>query len=150
MSLNISLLEISMLIAKETITTAASAANVWSVWEDVSNWNTWDNGIEFTTINGSFSSGAEGTLKPKGGPLVHMKFIKVEPMKAFVTESKLPLTKIIFSHFLSESNDCTEVTHKIEMIGCLAFIFSFLIGRGMKKNLPKDMKALALRAESLN
>ncbi len=139
--------EHSMLIIKHTIETKASPKAIWHIWQDVPNWNTWDHGIEFSTINGPFTSGTTGTLKPKGGPLVHTKLTKVEPMKMFVDESKLPLSRIIVSHYLTESQGKTQVTHQIEMTGPFAFIFAYLIGRTMKKNLPQEMAAMIKKAE---
>ena len=136
-----------MLIIKHTVETTASPKAIWDIWQDVSNWNTWDHGIEFSTIDGPFREGAKGTLKPKGGPLVHTTLTAVEPMKMFVDESKLPLARIIVSHFMNESNGKTIVTHQIEMNGPLAFVFAFLIGRTMKKNLPQEMKAMIEKAE---
>lgn len=138
-----------MLIIKHTITTAASAAAIWHVWQDVANWNTWDHGIEFSTLNGLFVEGTTGTLKPKGGPLVHTKLTHVVPMKAFIDESKLLFTRIIVSHSMQEVEGKIEVTHQIEMKGVLAFFFAQLIGRAMKKNLPKEMEAMVKQAESL-
>lgn len=139
-----------MLIIKHTVETTASPATIWKIWQDVSNWNTWDHGIEFSTINGPFQVGTTGTLKPKGGPLVHTTLTQVEPMKMFVDEAKLPLTRIIVSHSLTESGGKTYVTHHIEMQGLLSFIFAFLIGRNMKKNLPQEMMAMIRKAESLD
>lgn len=138
-----------MLIAKHTIETRASAEAVWRVWEDVENWNTWDHGIEFSTSEGPFEEGTTGTLKPKGGPLVRTRLVYVEPMKAFVAESKLPLTLITVSHFIEERDGKRRVTHQIEMKGLLARLFAFLIGRNMKKNLPQEMAALAKKAERI-
>lgn len=138
-----------MLIIKHTVETTASPETVWKIWQDVSNWNTWDHGIEFSTINGPFQAGTTGTLKPKGGPLVHTTLTQVEPMQMFVDETKLPLTRIIFSHSLRESVGKTYVTHTIEMRGLLSFVFAFLIGRNMKKNLPQEMMALVRKAEIL-
>jgi hypothetical protein len=138
-----------MLIIKHTIKTTASIAAIWHVWQDVAHWNTWDHGIEFSTLNGPFAEGTTGTLKPKGGPLVRTKLTRVEPMKAFIDESKLPFTRIIVSHFLREIEGKTEVTHHIEMKGLLAFFFAYLIGRTMKKNLPKEMETMVKKAESL-
>ena len=138
-----------MLIATHTVETTASPAAIWQVWQDVRNWNTWDHGIEFSTIDGPFEVGTTGTLKPKGGPLVHTTLTQVEPMKMFVDEASLPLTRIIVSHSLSESKGKTSVTHHIEMKGPLSFIFAFLIGRNMKKNLPQEMMAMVRKAESL-
>ena len=138
-----------MLIIKHTVTTTASPAAIWRIWEDVANWNTWDHGIEYSSIDGPFVTGTKGTLKPKGGPLVHTKLTHVVPMKGFVDESKLLLAKIIVSHELRESNGKTEVTHRIDMTGPLAFLFAYLIGRTMKKNLSQEMQAMVKKAENL-
>lgn len=138
-----------MLIIKHTVTTIASPKAIWEIWQDVANWNTWDHGIEFSSIDGPFERGTSGTLKPKGGPLVHTKLTHVEPMKEFIDEAKLPFTRIIVSHFLREVGEKTEVTHQIEMKGVLAFLFAYLIGRTMKKNLPREMEAMVKKAEGL-
>lgn len=137
-----------MLIIKNTIETKASPAAIWDIWQDVENWKSWDHGIEFSTIDGPFAAGTRGTLKPKGGPLVHTVLTKVEPLKTFVDESRLFLAKILVSHDLTEKNGRTLVTHQIEMKGPLAFLFAFLIGRKMKKNLPQEMQAMVRKAES--
>jgi len=137
-----------MLIIRHTVKTTASAADVWKIWQDVSNWNTWDHGLEFSTIDGPFQTGTTGTLKPKGGPLLHTKLTCVEPMKTFVDEAKLPLTRIIVTHYLTESEGITHVTHQIEMKGPLAFFFAYVIGRNMKKNLTAEMASLIKQAET--
>jgi hypothetical protein len=138
-----------MLVIKHTVETTASPEAIWEVWQDVANWNTWDHGIEYSTIDGPFKAGTTGTLKPKGGPLVHTKLTTVEPKKLFIDEAKLTLARIIVSHFLTESNGKTHVTHQIEMTGPLAIFFAFVIGRNMKKNLPQEMAAMIKKAESL-
>ena len=138
-----------MLIIKNSVETKASPKAIWAVWKDVANWNTWDHGIEFSSINGPFKTGTTGTLKPKGGPLVHTKLTYVEPEKKFIDEAKLTLGRIIVSHFLTESNGKTCVTHQIEMKGPLAFFYSIVIGRNMKKNLPQEMAAMVKKAEGL-
>ena len=137
-----------MLIIKHTIETTASASAIWHIWQDVENWHTWDHGIEYATSNGPFETGTTGTLKPKGGPLVHTTLTCVQPMRKFVDESKLPFTRIIVSHFLTEARGKTQVTHQIEMKGLLSFIFAHLIGRQMKKNLPQEMATMVKKAES--
>lgn len=140
---------ITVLIIKHTVETTASPEAIWEIWQDVTNWNTWDHGIEFSTIDGPFKAGTTGTLKPKGGPLVHTKLTVVEPKKLFIDEAKLTFARIIVSHFLTESNGKTHVTHQIEMTGTFAFFFAFVIGRNMKKNLPQEMEAMIKKAESL-
>ncbi len=137
-----------MLIIEHTVETSASPAAIWEIWQDVIGWNTWDHGIEYSTINGPFETGATGTIKPKGGPLVHTKLTQVEPLKRFVDEAKLPLTRILVTHTLKKSGAKTFVTHRIEMQGLLAFFFAFVIGRNMKKNLPQEMASLVKKAEA--
>lgn len=136
-----------MLIAKHAAETQATPEVIWGIWQDVKNWNSWDSGIEYSTIDGPFQAGTKGTLKPKGGPLVHTKLTIVEPLRSFVDESKLPFARIIVSHFLSQSHGKTQVTHQIEMTGPLAFFFAFVIGRNMKKDLPEAMRAMIKKAE---
>lgn len=139
-----------MFTFEHTVQTTAPAKAIWQVWQDVKNWNTWDHGIEFSTINGPFETGTTGILKPKGGPLVHTKLTHVEPMKMFVDEAQLTLARIIVSHSLTESGGKTNVTHSIQFKGPLAFFFAFVIGRGMKKNLPHEMMAMVKKAEKLS
>lgn len=138
-----------MLIVEHTVETTAPASAVWQIWQDVAHWNTWDHGIEFATSDGPFIAGTTGTLKPKEGPLVQTKLTRVEPMKLFIDEAVLPLARIIITHFLTESAGKTQVTHRIEMKGPLSFLFARLIGKDMKKNLPKEMLAMVKKAETL-
>ena len=137
-----------MLVIKHTIQTSASLEAIWKLWSDVPNWNVWDHGVESSTIDGPFVTGATGTLKPVGGPLLHTKLTDVQPMKSFVTESKLPLARIVVSHFMKQIERELEVTHQIEMRGVLAFLFAYVIGRSMKKNLPQEMQNMAKKAEA--
>ncbi len=139
-----------MLIIKHTVQTTAPAWAIWQIWQDVSNWPTWDHGIESSSINGPFAVGTIGKLKPKGGPEVTTMLTSVQPNKSFVDEAKLFYARIIVSHFLTKSGNKTLVTHQIEMKGPLAFFFAFVIGRNMKKNLPTEMLALIKKAEELN
>ena len=136
-----------MLIIEHTIETTASPEAVWDIWQDVSHWNTWDHGIEYSSIDGPFATGTTGTLKPKGGPLLQTQLTAVIPMRMFVDESRHPFARIIVSHFMTAFEGKTRVTHRIEMRGVLAYLFSFLIGRTMKKNLPEEMKAMIALAE---
>ena len=71
------------------------------------------------------------------------------PLKLFVDEATLTLGRIIVTHSLMQAERKTKVTHKIEMTGPLAFLYAFVIGRTMKKNLPQEMQAMVKKAESL-
>lgn len=137
-----------MLIARETVETAASKEAVWQVLQDVSNWPTWDHGIEYSTLDGPFQAGTAGTLKPKGGPRVNTLLTQVEPYKMFVDEAQLFFARIKVSHFLEAYRGKTIITHQIEMTGPLAFFFAIMIGKGMKKILPATMQMMIAQAET--
>lgn len=139
-----------MLIIKHTEETKATPADIWKVWADVMNWNTWDHGIEWSSLDGDFVEGTTGTLQVKEGPLVHLKLTHVEPLKMFVDETKLFLARIIDSHYIIHSEEKIQVVHQIEMKGPLAFLFAYLIGRSMKKNLPQEMRSMVKKAERLS
>jgi hypothetical protein len=53
---------------------------------------------------------------------------------------------LIYTKFYVKENQSwvwkakTWVTHQIKMTGPLAFVFAYLIGRPMKKNLPQEMQ----------
>lgn len=138
---------VSMLIIEHTVETNALPERISAIWQDVENWNTWDHGLELSKIDGAFQTGTTGKLKPRGGPLLSTRLTRVEPMKFFVDEARLPLTRIIVSHSMRRLEGKTHVTHRIEMTGMLSWLFAFLIGRNMKKNLPHEMQAMVKKAE---
>lgn len=141
--------EKNMLIIEHSLTTIASNKAIWDLWKDVKNWREWDHEIEWGQLDGEFKAGTTGKLKPKGGPVVPFVLKEVIPLKRFVDVSKLPLARFIFNHSLKKVGQITTVTHKIEMVGPLAFFFAFIIGRKMKKELPLAMQSLIKKAESL-
>jgi hypothetical protein len=136
-----------MLIIKHTVTTTASPKAIWAIWKDAANWPTWDTELETVILNGPFTKGATGRLKPKGGPWVNLIFADVITEKSFLTFSNLPLTTIFDDHYIQVKNGLTHVTNVIEMKGLLAFFFALVIGRNMKKTLPHTMENLVKQAE---
>lgn len=137
-----------MLITEHSKTTTASAEKIWSLWEDISNWNKWDDGIDFSELNGEFKAGTEGFLKPKGGPKLKFKLLEVVENKRFKDVTKLPFTKLIFTHDIKEENGKRIVTHKVEMAGPLSWLFNKILGQGFKNDVPGSVESLIKTAES--
>jgi len=138
-----------MLIVERSVWTRALPEAVWQIWADVENWNSWDHGIEYSTLEGPFAVGTKGRLKPQGGPPVHTELTAVEFPRSFVDESQLPLTRIIVSHQMEREGSMTKVTHRVEMKGFLSPLFAILIGRKMKRNMLQEMEAMVRKAERL-
>ena len=137
-----------MLIIEHTVETTASAKTIWKIWEDVESWKSWDHEIAWSEKDGPFETNATGRLKPKSGPVTRFVLTEVVPFEKFIDVANLPLTRLVFSHFLKTHKGKTNVTHRIEMFGGLSFLFAFVIGRSMKKNLPTSMLNLIAKAET--
>jgi hypothetical protein len=126
--------------------TPASPERIWALWSDVSGWPSWDSGVEHVTLEGPFAAGTKGVLKPRGGPKVRFALTEVQPPDGFADVAKLPLARMRFEHSAVREGDRTRVTHRVLISGPATPLFSRLIGRGIAKDLPAAVSALALAA----
>lgn len=136
-----------MLIVEQAVKTKASINAVWRLYEDVSIWPKWDHGLESVILNGAFIEGSTGKLKPKGGPVVKFMLTEVVPKQLFRDRSFLPFCEIHFFHELRNLGSEVVIRHRVEMTGALAFVFSILIGRGIKQDFSQTMANLVSLAE---
>ncbi len=123
--------------------TLASPSSVWKLWEEVTNWPKQDSSITSASINGPFKVGSVITLKPKKSPPVKVRIKKLEKNHNFSTEGKLPLTKLEFIHEVKTDGKQTQFTQSVVMSGSLAWLFSRIMGKSVKKNLVARMQKMA-------
>ncbi len=128
---------------EHTAYTHASPEDVWALWSDVTTWPTWDSGIQRANIEGRFAACASGTLKPTGGPQVTLTIIDAKPNHGFVDETKLPLARMRFEHEVASDAERTRITHRVQITGPAAPLFARVIGRGIARDLPETIAALA-------
>jgi hypothetical protein len=126
-------------ITKETI---KSSQEIWSIYKDVSNWNTWDAAVISSKLFGDFIVGTKGVLKPKGGPSTTFILTEVTENKSFTSRSFLPLAHIDFIHTIVDLGDVRRVTHIIEMGGFLSPVFKFLIGTSLANGLEEAVETI--------
>lgn len=136
-----------MYIKSEAIIINAPKEKIWRLWVDVEKWPLWDNDVEWAKLDGEFSEGQTGILKPKGGPASKFVITTCNKNKGFTDVSFLPLAKLSFIHEMKEEHQGIKVTHSIQISGPLAFIFSILIGNKLAKGLPSALQKLATLAE---
>lgn len=132
---------------KHSVESRSTKEIVWNIWKDVEHWNKWDVEVEWSKLEGDFSAGTKGKLKPKGGPVVNFEVCVVEPENRFIDRASLPLTKLEFIHEISSTENGVYITHKVRMTGILTIIFSRLMGRKIQQGLPQAVKNLATLAE---
>jgi hypothetical protein len=135
------------LIAEHSVLTKATAQAIWSKWIDVSSWSEWDKGIEFSDLSGPFEKEAVGIMKSNSGPLTSFIIKEVTPLKRFVDSSRLPFAELVFYHDIRRFRNKTRVTHRVELQGPLAFVFSLLLKSKLKTTLCNAVENLVRQAE---
>jgi hypothetical protein len=128
--------------------TAATKEQIWRLWTDVSNWNTWDREVESSELFGQFRTGTKGTLKAAGGPKTKFVMTECTGFQSFTNTSFLPFCKMDFIHTMTESEYGLEIVHKVVMTGLMSFFFSKIIGKNIKEGLPLAVEKLIEIAEN--
>ena len=129
-----------------TISTAAPY-EIWKLYCDVTNWKTWDSGLESSTLGGEFHAGTAGTLTSKGGPALPFTLTEVEPERRFVDQTVLPGATLVFTHELEPTLDGTRITHRIEIIGPDAERYTQMFGDNLRDGLPEAVEGVSRLAE---
>ncbi len=133
---------------EERVKIKATPEQIFTFYENVSEWSSWDPDVQSSSIDGEFKRGAKGRLKPTKGPEAKIEFTEITKNKSFTTITKLPLCTMSFEHQLVSTSDGTEVTHKVVFSGLLSPLFGRIIGNGIKKSLPVTMQGLKNSVES--
>lgn len=83
-----------------TVTTDASAHDIWALWADVNNWSKWDHGIAHSEIRDSFKVGNRFSLTPQGGDPLEITLKTVTQGEEFSDEAVLPFGTIRNVHHM--------------------------------------------------
>jgi hypothetical protein len=83
-----------------TVETDVSVPAIWSLYEDVTTWPSWDTQAEAVTREGPFAAGATGTMKFRGQDPLSYRLTKVEPLREFVDETAVGDIVVRVSHRL--------------------------------------------------
>lgn len=129
--------------------TGIEKSRIWSVWEDVNQWHLWDTEIEYARLREPFQEGAVFELKPKGGPRVKIKIVRLEPNVAFTDLTRFPFAKMYGIHEMRDTADGLEVRHTIRIEGPLAFLWRKLVAENVAAGLSEQADKMIQRARSL-
>ena len=132
---------------EEQIVIAAPPEKVFALYENVTAWSSWDPDVKTSSIEGSFSSGATGSIKPSNGPKARIKFTEIMPNRSFTVETKLPLCIMRFEHELTLLPSGTNAKHRVTFQGLLSPFFGRVIGSQIRKGLPITLQGLKHAAE---
>lgn len=128
-------------------TVSASPEVIFRIYEDVSNWHTWDPDTKQAKLDGPMRIGTRGKLTPAKGSTVPMVVTEVVPSRSFTVESKIPLFCMRFEHELTPSQAGTEVVHRVTFSGLLSVILGPMLSRQLNTGLPVTLGRLKQLAE---
>ena len=126
----------------------ASAESIFSIYQDVKNWHTWDPDTMQASLEGPFAVGSKGRLTPTKGNTVPMAVTKVEPGRCFTVESKIPLFRMVFEHEIAPVPGATEVVHRVTFSGPLSLVLGPMLSKQLNSGLPVTLSRLKALAES--
>ncbi|MEO1289364.1 MAG: SRPBCC family protein [Chloroflexota bacterium] len=127
-------------------TTTASKAQIWAIWEDVTQWQQWDIELQYSRLDGAFTEGTQGTLKAKGSPESRFIITECTEGESFTYAVQLPFAKLRVAHYFLESDETTFV-HEVAFTGALGWLFGRLLGETYSKALPIALTKLKEIAE---
>lgn len=128
-------------------TVSASPEVIFRIYEDVSNWHTWDPDTKQAHLDGPMRIGARGKLTPAKGNTVPMLVTEVVQSRSFTVESKIPLFRMLFEHELTPSQAGTEVVHRVTFSGLLSVVLGPVLSGQLNTGLPVTLGRLKQLAE---
>ncbi len=129
------------------ITKEVTKEQMWKLFSDVNNWQTWDESIEFAHLDGKFEQGNFFVFQPKGGPKIKLKILEAIENYKFVDLTTFPFAKMYGDHTFEETPEGLKLTTTMKVEGFLGFLWKKLVAQKIVDDLPKDM-AIQIKAAS--
>ncbi len=133
---------------EHSVETAASAAAIYRLYSDVTEWPSWDAGVTHVELHGPFAAGTTGVLTPTNQEPVPFRMVEAAEAAGFVDETEIPGTATLrFEHRLAPlTGGGTRITHRVVITGPAAQ----QLGPMVTADVPSTVAALAdhaLRSE---
>ena len=131
-----------------SVTSWASPDAFFARWADVATWHEWDEAVAWARLDGPFTAGSSGALKPKGGPKVSFVIETLEPGAEFTDVSSMPGAKLRIRHLVSVDGGVTRGDIDVSIDGPLAWLWRRAIGKGSATSTPEGLANLAAVVEA--
>lgn len=127
----------------------AEPATVWRIWTDVVRWPEWDASKEIAQMDGEFRAGTSGWVKKHNALGGTFAITSVEPGRRWISESPLPLGRVIFDHIVEPvPGGQVRVVKGVQVEGGSAGLFRVLAAPRMRRDIEATLAALQERAEA--
>ena len=122
---------------------------VWRIWTDVARWPEWDASKEIAQMDGEFQAGSCGWVKKHNALGGTFAITSVEPGRRWISESPLPLGRVIFDHIVEPvPGGQVRVVKGVQVEGGSAGLFRVLAAPRMRRDIEATLAALQHRAEA--
>jgi hypothetical protein len=128
-----------MLLKSVTKATNKSASAIYAMYSDVKNWKNWDKSVEFSELDGEFSVGAMGQMKPVGGPKSKIIITGATQDEYAASKCNLVACYILFEQRIKDLGDTREVTHSVSLEGFLSPVFKLILGNDLVKDIESGV-----------
>jgi len=107
-----------MFTATFTQTSTAPASAIYSLWEAVPEWPSWDESLVAATLDGPFEAGTTGTLQPNGAPEgFPYTLTSVMDGQGFADETLFGPMTLRFIHEVADTAGGSLITLVVEVEG---------------------------------
>ena len=138
-----------MFLFECAMTFEAEAATVWRIWTDVARWPEWDVSKEIAQMDGEFQPGTSGWVKKHNALGGTFAITSVEPGRRWISESPLPLGRVIFDHVVEPlPGGQVRVAKGVQVEGGSAGLFRVLAAPRMRRDIETSLAALQQRAQA--
>ena len=131
------------------VTKEVTKEQMWKLFSDVNNWHTWDEGVQFASLEGKFETGNHFMFQPKGGPKLKIGIEEAIENQKFVDCTTFPLAKLYGEHTFEETPDGLKLTTTMKVEGILGFLWRKIVAQKIVDDLPKDMLQQIKTAKAL-
>jgi hypothetical protein len=132
-----------MWYAEHTLETTAQPEQIWALMEKVASWPQWDTGLTWAELPGSFTPGAQGSMKFRSESPRSFLLSAVVAEHGFTALIRFPLAEVRHIHRQETSQIGTRLTHRIEIRGPLSWLYGWSLGRRLREGLAPGMRRLA-------
>lgn len=131
---------------KHSIFVNNTQEKVWNFLTDVERWKEWDTEITKSQLKGQFKVNANGSFKPKGGPILQFHISELRPNKSYAFIAKMPFCNFNVRRTIITQENSIEFIDEIKFTGILKKIYHFMLQKRITKVLPivlKNFKQIA-------
>ena len=116
---------------------------VWALWQDIDNWPSWHDDLEYCQLQGDFIVGNHFILKPKDGPKVKIELVAINEGHSFSDCTRFFGAKMIDTHEVIETAEGICLKNTLTVTGPLTWLWRKLVINHIAATIPDETDALA-------